>query len=55
MFNPKSSKDRQNYGDIIAPEPEYVLVNAVTTTYSLDLETLTSCTLSLSLGEATDS
>jgi len=55
MLNPKSTKDRLSYGDILAPEPGFVLKNAITTTYSLDLETLVASTIALSLGEATDS
>lgn len=55
MFNPKSSKDRINYGEVLMPPMDYRLLRAVGTTYSLDLETLTAISLSLGLIEDTDS
>ena len=55
MFNPKSSRDRINYGEVLMPPVGYRLERAVGTTYSLDLETLTAISLSLGLIEDTDS
>ena len=55
MFNPKSSKDRINYGEALMPPVGYCLTRAVGTTYSLDIETLTAISLSLGLREDTDS
>lgn len=55
MFDPRSSKDRINYGDALIPPAGYYLERAIGTTYSLDLETLTAISLSLGLSEDTDS
>ncbi|MBR6211110.1 MAG: phospholipase D family protein [Clostridiales bacterium] len=55
MFNPKSSKDRLNYGEVLMPPVGYWVERAVGTTYSLDIETLTAISLSLGLIEDTDS
>ena len=51
----KTSSDRLNYGNIIAPPNGYILDKAIGTTYSLDLETLTAICISLGLIEETDS
>ena len=53
MLNP--SNDRLDYGQILAPPPEYFLDFAVGTTYSLDLDALVGASLSLGLSEETDS
>ncbi|MBO7451618.1 MAG: phospholipase D family protein [Clostridiales bacterium] len=55
MFDPKSSKDRVNYGEALLPPIGYSLERAVGTTYSLDLETLTAISIALGLVEDTDS
>ena len=55
MFDPRSSRDRMNYGDALIPPVGYFLERAIGTTYSLDLETLTAISLSLGLSEDTDS
>ncbi len=55
MFDPKSSKDRVNYGDALLPPIGFVLERAIGTTYSLDLETLTAISIALGLVEDTDS
>lgn len=55
MFDPKSSKDRVNYGDALLPPIGFVLERAIGTTYSLDLETLTAIAIALGLVEDTDS
>ena len=55
MFDPKSSKDRVNYGETLLPPIGYFLEKAVGTTYSLDLETLTAISIALGLVEDTDS
>ena len=55
MFDPKSSKDRVNYGDALIPPIGFFLERAVGTTYSLDLETLTAISIALGLAEDTDS
>lgn len=55
MFDPKSSKDRVNYGDALIPPIGFVLERAIGTTYSLDLETLTAISIALGLVEDTDS
>lgn len=53
MFKPK--EERLNYGQILMPPVGFILVRAVGTTYSLDLETLMSVCISLGIQESTDS
>ena len=55
MFNPRSSRDRINYGEMLMPPDGFFLERAIGTTYSLDLETLTSISIALGLSEDTDS
>ena len=55
MFNPKSCKDRINYGNVLMPPPGFHLEKAISTTYSLDLETLTAIAMSIGIFEDTDS
>lgn len=55
MFKPTSAKDRINYGEVLMPPIGFHLNQAVGTTYSLDLETLTAVSLVLGLAEDTDS
>ncbi len=52
-LDPKTN--RLSYGNILSPESEYTLRKAIATTYSLDLQSLVATTISLGLGEATDS
>ncbi|MBO7595909.1 MAG: hypothetical protein J6T70_02580 [Bacteroidales bacterium] len=47
--------NRLNYGGLLSPDSGFMLQKAVCTTYSLDLQTLVASTMSLALGEATDS
>ena len=51
----KNKTDRLNYGSLLIPPIGYELTNAVATTYSLDLETLTAATIALGVQENTDS
>lgn len=51
----KTDENRLNYGSILAPPVGYQLQKAVGTTYSLDLEALTSIAITLGLSEETDS
>ena len=53
IFDPK--QNRLDYGELLFPPNEYALDKALSTTYSLDLQTLVEATMSLGLGEATDS
>lgn len=53
MFN--IEQDRCDYGRLLAPPEGFELDNAVATTYSLDLETLTFAAIALGHGENTDS
>ena len=55
MFRPDSNGDRTDYGNILMPPKGYKLESAVGTTYSLDLETLTSVAVCLGLSEEVDS
>ena len=55
MFRPDSNSDRTDYGNILMPPKGYKLENAVGTTYSLDLEALTSVAVCLGLSEEMDS
>ena len=55
MSNFNLKTNRLNYGDLLTPFPGYTLNAAIATTYSLDLQTLVASTISLGLGEATDS
>lgn len=55
MFKPNSKTDRLNYGNLLTPPEGYRLEQAIGTTYSLDLETLTAIAISLGLVEETDS
>lgn len=55
MFKPTSAKDRINYGEVLMPPVGYKLERAISTTYSLDLETLTAVSIALGLIEDTDS
>lgn len=55
MFKPNSNSDRLNYGQMLMPPVGYKLEQAIGTTYSLDLETLTAISISLGLAEETDS
>lgn len=55
MTRTNPQKNRLSYSDLLAPEPEFALKKAITTTYSLDLQTLIASTLPLAIGEATDS
>ena len=54
MFKTNDSKDRVHYGDLLLPPEGYVLNFAIGTTYSLDLESLTSVCLALGLSEEAD-
>lgn len=51
----KTDENRLNYGSILIPPDGYQLQKAVGTTYSLDLEALTSIAITLGLSEETDS
>lgn len=53
MLNPQN--DRLDYGQLLAPPPEYSLDFAIGTTYSLDLDALVGISLALGLSEETDS
>ena len=55
MFRPDSNSDRTDYGNILMPPKGYKLESAVGTTYSLDLEALTSVAVCLGLSEEVDS
>lgn len=55
MFRPDSNGDRTDYGNILMPPKGYKLESAVGTTYSLDLEALTSVAVCLVLSEEVDS
>ena len=55
MFRPDSNSDRTDYGNILMPSKGYKLESAVGTTYSLDLEALTSVAVCLGLSEEADS
>lgn len=55
MFRPDSNSDRTDYGNILMPPKGYKLEGAVGTTYSLDLEALTSVAVCLGLSEEVDS
>lgn len=55
MSNFDLKTNRLDYGNLLAPVPGYALKAAIATTYSLDLQTLVASTISLGLGEATDS
>lgn len=55
MFRTNDAKDRVNYSSLLCPPDGFTLQFAVGTTYSLDLEALTSVCLSLGLAEDTDS
>ena len=55
MFRPDSNSDRTDYGNILMPPKGYKLESAVGTTYSLDLEALTSVAVCLELSEEVDS
>lgn len=55
MFRPDSNSDRTDYGNILMPPKGYKLESAVGTTYSLDLEALTSVAVCLGLSEEADS
>ena len=49
MFRPDSNSDRTDYGNILMTPKGYKLESAVGTTYSLDLEALTSVAVCLGL------
>lgn len=51
----KIQEDRCDYGRLLMPPQGYELDMAVGTTYSLDLEALTLATISMGVGEETDS
>lgn len=55
MSNFDLKSNRLDYGNLLTPVPGFALKAAVATTYSLDLQTLVASTISLGLGEATDS
>ncbi|MCQ2258219.1 MAG: hypothetical protein MJZ41_09565 [Bacteroidaceae bacterium] len=55
VFNPQSSQCRLDYHELLVPEVGYKLEKAITTTYSLDMETVMASFLSLGLDESTDS
>lgn len=55
MFRTNSNQDRMNYSSLLLPPPGFVLDQAVGTTYSLDLETLTAVSIALGLKEDMDS
>lgn len=55
MFRPDSNSDRTDYGNILMPPKGYKLESAIGTTYSLDLEALTSVAVCLGLSEEVDS
>lgn len=55
MFRPDSNSDRTDYGNILMTPKGYKLESAVGTTYSLDLEALTSVAVCLGLSEEADS
>lgn len=55
MFRPDSNSDRTDYGNILMPPKGYKLESAVGTTYTLDLEALTSVAVCLGLSEEADS
>lgn len=55
MFRPDLNSDRTDYGNILMPPKGYKLESAVGTTYSLDLEALTSVAVCLGLSEEADS
>lgn len=55
MFRPDSNSDRTDYGNILMPPNGYKLESAVGTTYSLDLEALTSVAVCLGLSEEVES
>ncbi len=55
MFRTNSNEDRINYSQLLLPPPGFVLDQAIGTTYSLDLETLTAVCIALGLGEDMDS
>ena len=55
MFRPDLNSDRTDYGNILMPPKGYKLESAVGTTYSLDLEALTSVAVCLGLSEEVDS
>lgn len=50
----RPDQDRLNYGELLAPPPEYHLDFAIGTTYSLDLDALVGATMSLGLSAETD-
>ena len=54
MFRTDSNKDRISYSNILLPPAGYKLDQAVGTTYSLDLETLTAVSIALGLREEMD-
>ncbi|MCR5088246.1 MAG: phospholipase D family protein [Oscillospiraceae bacterium] len=55
MFRTNSNQDRMSYSSLLLPPPGFVLDQAVGTTYSLDLETLTAVSIALGLKEDMDS
>lgn len=55
MFRPDKNSDRTDYSSLLMPPAGYRLDKAVGTTYSLDLEALTSVSICLGLAEETDS
>ena len=55
MFRTNSNQDRMSYSSMLLPPPGFVLDQAVGTTYSLDLETLTAVSIALGLKEDMDS
>lgn len=55
MFRTNSNQDRMNYSSLLLPPPGFVLDQAIGTTYSLDLETLTAVSIALGLKEDMDS
>lgn len=55
MFKPNENHDRRNYSSLLMPPQGYRLDKAIGTTYSLDLEALTSVSICLGLAEDVDS
>lgn len=54
MLRPNASNDRLNYSNMLLPPIGYSLEYAIGTTYSLDLESLTSVAIALGLKEDLD-
>lgn len=55
IFDPNLSQCRLNYHDLLVPEVGFKLEKAITTTYSMDIETVMASFLSLGLDDSMDS